>query len=464
MLWIVLALLLFILQIAAIIFIEFRRPDKALAWLVVLFLFPPIGFVLHYFIAKEYCPSHQLNENRYWDRVKEMLLFRCRQGQLKNREGEADWQDDNWQAPFGPVTANNETTVFSESEQAFEAMLDSIAEAVHHIHIEFYIVRDDRVGTRFERLLVQKALEGVKVRFIYDGIGSRQLGKAYLKRLRDAGVETGCFFPVLATFVNKRINYRNHRKIIVIDGNIGFFGGLNIGDEYLGNRPETGYWRDTHYRMKGDAVLWLQYTFLNDWHLVKGQIVTDPVYYPVQERPGNELVQIVKSGPDETILELIFTLIVSAKKRIYIETPYFIPDPGIMLALKTAVLRGVDVLIILPGVPDKHFVYRASLSYAKELMHAGVRFYGYKKGFIHAKVMISDDLACSGSANMDIKSFCGQFEINAVFFDRKIVDRLVKDFYRDLDESDEMLPSEIGELSNVQKFVEVIARLLSAMF
>ncbi|MDF2714909.1 MAG: hypothetical protein K0R28_1834 [Paenibacillus sp.] len=469
MFWISLALVLFIIQIAAVIFIEYSRPNKAIAWLVILFIFPPIGFLLYYFIAKEYCPALHRKENEYWREFKADLIDRCEQRIRINMEGDAIPQNNKWQAllenlPFAPVTSNNVTTVFAEGEQAFEAMLDSIAAARHHIHIEFYIVRDDRLGTRFERLLIRKAQEGVKVRFIYDGIGSRRLGKAYLRRLQNAGVETGCFFPLLTTFIDKRLNYRNHRKIVVVDCKIGFFGGLNIGDEYLGNKTDTGYWRDTHFSIVGDAVLWIQYTFLSDWHLVKGQIITDPVYYPDQESPGGEIVQIVKSGPDETILELIFSLIVSAKKRIYIETPYFIPDPGIMLALKTAALRGVDVRVIIPAVPDKKIVYYASLSYVRELLQSGVRFYGYRKGFIHAKVVISDDLACSGSTNMDIRSFCGQFEINAVFIDGKVVDRLAQDFYRDLEVSKEIALSDFEDRPRVQSLKERFARLLSAMF
>jgi cardiolipin synthase len=465
--WIIVALASFILQIATVIFIEYRRPNKAIAWLVILFLFPPIGFLLYYFVAKEYCPALKRKENEYWNQFKANLINRCEQ--RINTEADAFRQDDKWHAllenlPFAPVTFNNATTVFAEGNPAFEAMLDSIASAEHHIHIEFYIVRDDHIGTRFERLLIRKAQEGVRVRFIYDGIGSRRLGKAYLKRLHDAGVETGCFFPMLTTFIDKRLNYRNHRKIIVVDGKIGFFGGLNIGDEYLGKNHETGYWRDTHFAIVGDAVLWIQYTFLSDWHLVKGQIITDPVYYPDQVNAGGEIVQIVKSGPDETILELIFSLIVSAKKRIYIETPYFIPDPGVMSALKTAVLRGVDVRVIIPAVPDKKIVYYASLSYVQELLQSGVRFYGYQKGFIHAKVIISDDLACSGSANMDIRSFCGQFEINAVFIDGKVVERLSQDFYRDLEVSKEIALSEFEVRSKVQSLKERFARLLSAMF
>lgn len=469
MFWIAAALMLFILQIATVISIEYRRPNKAIAWLVILFLFPPIGFLLYYFLAREYCPALWRKENEYWRQFKANLIQRCDQRTRSNMEGDAIPQNKKRYAllenlPFSPVTFNNETTVFAEGEQAFEAMLDSIAAARHHIHIEFYIVRDDRLGTRFEQLLIKKAREGVKVRFIYDGIGSRRLGKAYLKRLHDAGVETGCFFPLLTAFIDKRLNYRNHRKIVVVDGIIGFFVGLNIGDEYLGAKTDTGYWRDTHFSIVGDAVLWIQYTFLSDWHLVKGQIITEPDYYPDQENSGGEIVQIVKSGPDETILELIFSLIASANRRIYIETPYFIPDPGVLLALKTAVLRGVDVRVIIPAIPDKKIVYYASLSYVHELLQSGVRFYGYRKGFIHAKVIISDDLACSGSANMDIRSFCGQFEINAVFIDEKIVECLAQDFYLDLEASKEIALSEFEERPKVQSLKERFARLLSAMF
>ncbi|AIQ13029.1 cardiolipin synthase [Paenibacillus durus] len=471
MLWIVLALLLFIIQIAFVIIFEYQRPNKAVVWLIVLFIFPVIGFVLYLFVAREYLcpPALSRTDKGHWDRLKDELIERCRQRVRKELHGKTLVQDDNLHAllkkiPVAPITACNETAVIVEGKKAFEAMMDAIAASEHHIHVEFYIIRDDRLGIRFEQLLTRKAQAGVKVRFIYDGIGSRRLGKAYLKRLRDAGVETGCFFPLLTSFFNKRLNYRNHRKIVVVDGKIGFFGGLNIGDEYLGEDPKFGYWRDTHFSIKGDAVLWVQYTFLTDWHLVTGQVITDPVYYPIQERHGNELVQIVKSGPDEMILELIFSLIVSAKRRIFIETPYFIPDPGILLALKTAISRGVDVRIIIPAVPDKNLVYCATLSYVQELLQAGGRFYGYQKGFIHAKLIISDDLALSGSANMDIRSFCNQFEINAVFFDGKVVNRLVQDFYRDLGVSEEILQSKFEQRSTLQKMQIIFARLLSPLF
>lgn len=201
-----------------------------------------------------------------------------------------------------------------------------------------------------------------------------------------------------------------------------------------------------------------------DWHLVKEQIITDPVYYPIQKSTGKEYVQIVKSGPDEKILDLVFSLVASAKERLYIETPYFIPDRSVLLALRTAAIRGVDVRVIIPAFPDKNLVHYAALSYVRELLQAGVRFYCYQNGFIHAKVIVSDNLACSGSANMDIRSFSDQFEINAIFYDGLVVDRLVQDFCRDLDASKELLLSTFNKQSKLQKTLEVFARLLSPLF
>lgn len=244
MFWITLALLLFIVQIAFVIYFEYERPEKAMVWLSILFLFPLAGFLIYYFVAKEYLcpPAIQRKDRLYWDRFKASLNDRCEKQILEDRPGERFIKDNMVYTllknlPGAPITARNETSVFADGGLAFEAMLDSIATAQHHVHIEFYIIRDDRLGKRFEQLLIQKAREGVKVRILYDGIGSRRLGKAFLKRLNDAGVETGCFFPMFASFIQKRLNYRNHRKIVVVDGKIGFIGGLNIGDEYLGENP-----------------------------------------------------------------------------------------------------------------------------------------------------------------------------------------------------------------------------------
>ncbi|MNO15053.1 Major cardiolipin synthase ClsA [compost metagenome] len=469
--WIFLAFLVLIIQIIAIIITEYRRPDKAVAWVMILFMIPLIGFLPYYFIAKKYTRHHILSQKEYSQResFKAELIYRCNQripanGLAETVSGNSKLHNLLQNKLTLPITACNETTVYTETEDAFKAMLESIAAAKHHIHMEFYIIRDDELGAQIKQLLIQKAQEGVNVRLLYDGIGSRRLGKTFTEQLQVAGVEIGCFSPPLIAFFQRQLNYRNHRKIVVVDGKIGFLGGLNIGDEYLGKDPSFGYWRDTHFSMKGDAVLWIQYTFLTDWYMVKGQLLTGSTYIPVQENQGREIIQIVKSGPDETILELIFTLIISAKQRIYIETPYFIPDPGVLLAIKTAVMGGVDVRIIIPGTPDKKLVYYCSLSYVQELLQAGVRFYCYQKGFLHAKVLISDDLACSGSTNMDLRSFCDQFELNAVFFDRKTVNRLADDFFTDLSVSNEILQSQFEKRPALQKIKEVFARLLSPFF
>ncbi|WP_313996511.1 cardiolipin synthase [uncultured Paenibacillus sp.] len=472
--WLVMALLLFVLQIATVILIEYRRPSKAIAWLVILFVLPLVGFLFYYFVAKEY--SHRRfarhEGSTDLDLLKEQLTHRCgqrlRETSFEQINGEENPLHDMLKTiPNAPITACNETTVFAEGAEAFEAMLKAMAEAKNHIHIEFYIVRDDDLGSRLQHLMIEKAKQGVKVRLLYDGIGSHRLGKDYLKRLRDAGVETGCFLPPLRSFFDQRINYRNHRKIVVVDGKVGFFGGLNVGDEYIGNDSKIGYWRDTHFRIMGDAVCWLQYTFVADWHFVKGRLLTEDEFFPMQANHGEEWVQVLKCGPDEPrnrIPELLFTCMVSAKKRIYVESPYLIPDPGMLMALKTAAIHGVDVRIIIPTVPDTMIVYCATLSYAQELLNAGVRIYRYKKGFIHAKVFVADHLAFSGSTNMDMRSFYGQFEINAVFFDGKVVNRLVEDFYTDLKESKEMSLSDFEKRPTMQKLKEAFARLLSPLF
>ncbi|MGG6313067.1 cardiolipin synthase [Paenibacillus macerans] len=471
MLWIILAISLLVIQIIAVILLEYSRPYKAIAWIVIVLMVPLFGFLLYCFIGKEYSLKRSASraDHTALEQIEKQLSGRCRHKREEERGTPAALPEGIHSklkhAASLPVTYGNKTTVYAEGEEAFEDMLQAIALAKHHVHIEFYIIRDDHLGSRFRQLLTRKAEEGVKVRLIYDGIGCyHKLGKSYMRRLHEAGVETGCFSPPLSSFYKQCLNYRNHRKIVVVDGEIAYFGGLNIGDEYLGRNPKIGYWRDTFFRIEGDAVLWIQYTFLTDWHFVKGELVAGPDYYPLQDSKGNERVQIVKSGPDDPLQELIFSCFVSARRRIYIESPYFVPEASVMSALKTAALSGVDVRVVLPAVPDSKVVYWASLSYVQELLQTGVRFFLYEKGFIHAKVTIADDLAFSGSANMDFRSFCGQFELDAFFYNRKTVDRLLRDFYSDLNVSKEIKLGQYEKRPQLQKYKEVFARLLSPLF
>lgn len=475
MFWLVIGLLLFIFQISTILVLEFRNPSKTVAWLMILFVFPLIGFVMYYFLAKEY------SQRRIVRRKKGKILSDLREEVIKHTNIVKDIteiQDCNIgrhprlfgllsNIPKSPITANNDLQVLTNGEATYDAILEAMEKAAHFIHIEYYIIRDDEIGRKFLDVMVRKSKQGVKVRLIYDGIGSYKLSYDYLETLDKAGVEHYPFLTPIIAFFDKRMNYRNHRKIVIVDGYVGFLGGINIGDEYLG-KGRLGFWRDTHLALQGDSVYFLQDTFLTDWNFVSGQKLTGRRYFPKHNCEDKAHVQIISSGPDEQwdgILELYFSAIASATERIFISSPYFIPDESIIMGLKTAALSGVDVRIILPGIADSKLVKLASLAYVKDLLQAGVRFFIYQKGFTHAKILIADHtLASVGTANMDMRSFFSNFELNAVLFDIPSIDRLEADFLNDLNNCSEILWEEFEKRSRIQRGKEVLARLFSPLF
>jgi cardiolipin synthase len=474
MLWIVIVLLLFIFQTATILIGEYKRPAKTVAWLLVLFILPIIGFIMYYFLAKEYS-QRKIVRRKGRRKMAEI------KHQWMDREGVYAGREEFYQLfeeprlcgllhniPGSPITPNNRVEVLANADFTYAAMLKAIEKANIHIHFEFYTIRHDEIGVIFQEALICKAKEGVKVRVIYDGIGSYTLSKAYIDKFREAGVQIYPFLRPLIAFFDKRMNYRNHRKIIVIDGLVGFVGGINIGDEYLGADPKLGFWRDTHLKLYGDSVYYLQQTFMTDWLFVSGERLADDSLFPEHHEPKASLIQVISSGPDahwDAIQEMFFAGIVAAKKRIYMTTPYFIPDASITMAIKTAVISGVDVRIILPYKADSRIVQYATRSYLLELMQAGVQFYLYRKGFMHAKVMIIDHLmATVGTANVDMRSFFSNFELNAVMFNQDVIDRLEADFLLDLKECDELKLIEFEKRSRIEKGKEVIARLLSPLF
>ncbi|MFD0697598.1 cardiolipin synthase [Paenibacillus sp. GCM10027628] len=474
--WIVIVLLLFIFQTATILIGEYRRPAKTVAWLLVMFIFPVIGFIMYYFLAKEY-------SQRKMVRRKGPRKIAERQHQLMNHVAMLDRSEHSsfyelyeeprlcgllLNIPGSPITPNNQVEVLTNAEATYASMLESIKQAKKHIHFEFYTIRHDATGKTFQEALIRKANEGVKVRVIYDGIGSYSLSGDYIQKLKQAGIEVHPFLPPLIAFFDKRMNYRNHRKIVVVDGAVGFLGGINIGDEYLGADPKLGFWRDTHLKLNGDAVYYLQQTFLTDWLFVSGNRISEDTLFPEHAYPAASLVQVISSGPDahwDAIQEMFFAGIVAAKKRVFLTTPYFIPDPSITMALKTAVVSGVDVCMILPYKADSRIVQYATRSYLLELMQAGVRIFLYRKGFMHAKVMIIDHLmATVGTANMDMRSFFSNFELNAVMFNKDVIERLEFDFLQDLKECEELKLAEFEKRSRLEKAKEIIARMLSPLF
>lgn len=475
MIWLLIVLLAFIFQIATILVLEFRNPDKAMAWLLILFCIPLVGFVLYYLLAQDYTKKRKLRKHG-------SHLYRKKKGQLGKQtvivNNVSRMQNPKFmhhERLFGllshlsanPITGCNETKVLEDADLTYTAMLEAMDTAKDHIHIEFYIFRDDMIGTRFQEMMIAKASEGVKVRLLCDGFGSYHVKRTFLQRFKDSGVEVHIFLPPLLSFFGRRANYRNHRKIVVVDGTIGFVGGINIGDDYLGLDPKMGYWRDTHVEIRGDAVYTLQNTFITDWRLASGEQIDHPMMYPKHNCKKDEQVQILTSGPDQhgdAIQEMFFGAIAVASQRIWITSPYFIPDDSVYEGLKTAAISGVEVKVLIPFKSDSRIVHLASLSYVEDLMLAGVKFYQYTKGFVHAKVMIVDDLlATVGTANMDKRSFFCNFELTALMFDQAPIKQLEEDFINDLNDCEEIDLKQFLLRSRFERGAEIVARMLSPL-
>lgn len=467
-------LLLFIFQAATILLLEFRRPAHATAWLFILFLFPLVGFTLYYFLAAEYRRSRKTRKRGGLDaRRRELLLsrstilehpaelpdpafaFRQRLFKALSYKGQM------------PITGRNRTAIFNNGHDTYEAMLAAIRDAKHHIHLATYILRSDGIGRLFQQALLAKACEGVTVRLLYDGIGCIKLNEDYIRTLREGGVQCACFFPFRLTFLKKRMNYRNHRKILVVDGAVGFIGGTNIGDEYVGKHPRLGYWRDTHMRLEGDSVYRLQEVFLKDWEIATREKADHSGFLPEHACEAEEPVQIVHSGPSlhgEAIHDSVYAMLTAAQERVWITTPYFIPSTALAMALRDAAMNGLDVRIIVPYVPDTWLVHLATLSYVETMLQHGVRVWQYRKGFIHAKTMIVDKMVgVVGSANMDLRSYFSNFEVNAHLFGPKAIQALEEDFLRDLEGSTEIDLSSFLERPRKQKAKEAMARILSPL-
>ena len=333
--------------------------------------------------------------------------------------------------------------------------------------MEYYIIRDDRIGRTIAEILIRKARAGLEVRVIYDAVGSWRLSRTTLRRMHDAGVRTAAFEPVRFPWFTTRVTHRNHRKIVVVDGKIGFTGGINVADRYV-HGTKFGPWRDTHLRIEGDAVNMLQAIFMTDWYFVSGkELLNDEKYFPKSRIRTRSPMQIASSGPDSdwaSIMQAFFAAINKARKSIYISTPYFLPNQAILTALKVAALSGVDVRIILPFRSDSKIVYWASRSYIGEMLDAGIKVYFFCKGFNHSKILIIDDNFCSvGSANMDIRSFEDNFEVSAIMYDPKVAEELTGYFLGDIGNSVAVTPESWENRPNLHAVYESLARLASPL-
>ena len=365
-----------------------------------------------------------------------------------------------------PPTAGNQIALYHDCEPAFAAMLEAIASAKHHVHMQFFIVRSDESGRRFIGALTAARRRGVEVRFLYDSVGSFTLRSAMLGELTRAGGKVAAFLPVLNPVYRLRINLRNHRKILVVDGAFAFSGGLNIGDEYLGKNPSFGYWRDEFFRIEGPVVESLQRVFLEDWHFATGEAVRGPEYTKAwTKQPNGSIVQVVHSGPDsdyKAIRETYFAGILRGRKRVWIASPYLVPDPGLRDALILAGRAGVDVRLLGLFRPDKWIPFLAARYYWTDLLAAGVKVYQYSRGMMHSKfVLVDSEWASMGTANMDNRSLYLNYEVNCLVYDSAVVAELEEAFLQDLEWSVRLDPKVYATRPFAAKLAENAARLMS---
>lgn len=458
-----------------VLFIERKKPSSKWAWVMVLIFLPFLGMLLYLLFGQPY----RKNKKRYTDAysnpdihdLASQQLTAIEQGTFSYSSVEAEnWQHlirMNLKSETAPFTQNNRLQIFSDGKRKFEALFKDIEAAKIHVHLEYYIINDDEIGTSLLQLLTKKAQQGVQVLVLYDDIGSKSLPRSFFKAFEQAGGRTAASLPSKLPFGNPRVNYRNHRKIAVIDGKVGYNGGFNVGDEYLGKVEKFGYWRDTHLRLEGEAVHSLQHWFIKDWNETskKYPLKHEENFFPPSASVKGAGMQVVVSGPDEEIDQIkngYLRMISQARKSVYIQTPYLIPDLAVLDALRTAALSGIDVRIMIPDKPDHIFVYSASLSFARELARAGVKIYTYRNGFLHAKTVVVDGKVSSiGSANMDVRSFTLNYEANVFVYDAETAEDMVRLFLNDVKLSKELTPEYFEQLSLFKRFRLQVAQLVA---
>ncbi|WP_066630046.1 cardiolipin synthase [Labilibacter marinus] len=464
-----------IFVVIGVMILENRSPLKSLSWILVLLLLPILGGVLYLFfgqnlrkekiIRRKGLKNHEYLQNLANSQTKKLAELHGEHGDIvEEKKRIIQLQLNN---SHSVITSGNKLELYNDSKTKFDSLFEELRKAKHFIHLQYYIIEKDEVGMKLRDILVQKAKEGVEVRVIVDDVGSWNIKKKDFENLRKQGVHIYPFLKVMFPAFTSKLNYRNHRKIVVIDGLVGFVGGVNVADRYIHGSPEYGIWRDTHLKIEGDAVNNLQTIFSIDWYFVSQVELADKKYYPSKDALGDKIVQVSSSGPDTDwpgIMMGFFKLITTAKKYVYIASPYFMPNESVLMALKTAAMGGVDVRIIIPEKSDAYITKLSSMSYLKEMMQTGVKFYFYQKGFIHSKVIVSDDMIASvGSANMDFRSFEQNFEVTAFVYDKEFAIQVKESFIEDFADSRRVILSEWRKRPLKQKAKESLARLLSPL-
>ncbi len=446
-----------------------KQPEKTMAWILVLCFMPIVGIIFYLFFGQNTRKEKVISERSMDLLMKRSMLEFAEQENLhiprRNRPLMKLFTNQNWALPF----KDNEVSIFTDGYEFVSTLLYNIGQAQDHIHLDTYIIEDDPLGNLVADVLIDKARQGVEVRLLYDDVGCWRVKDRFFNRMKAAGIQVYAFMPVRFPAFTGKVNYRNHRKLCVIDGKVGFIGGMNIALRYVkGTARQT--WRDTHLCIRGGAVYAIQRAFLVDWYFVSRTLVTDRRYYPPVDKTidNNCLTQIVTSSPVSPwpdIMQGYVRVLLQAHRYVYMESPYFLPTEPVLFAMRTAALAGVDVRLIVPRHGDAKLVEWASRSYLMEVIEAGVKVYLYEPGFNHSKILVSDDnLSSCGSTNIDFRSFENNFEANAFFFNEGMALRLKKVFLTDQAQS--TLVDDVSYFIKrpfLQRLLESLVRLLSPL-
>ena len=468
--WIYLLLYVAIMIPAIIrVLLDNRQPAKTMAWILVLAFMPFVGIIFYIFFGQNTRKERHISDRSMDQLTKRSMLEFVEQENLhlpaNNKPLMNLFTNQNWAFPF----KDNRVDIFTDGYEFICSLLYNIGKAQHHIHLDTYIFEDDALGYLVADALIDKAEQGVEIRVIYDDVGCWKVKDSFFERMRDAGIDVHAFMPVRFPAFTSKVNYRNHRKLCVIDGKVGFIGGMNIARRYVkgtGKQP----WRDTHLRIEGGGVYALQRAFLIDWYFVDRTLITNRVYYPPVDIHINNssLVQVVTSSPIAPwpdIMQGYVRILLQAQKYVYMETPYFLPTEPVLFAMRTAALAGVDIRLMIPRKADAKLVEWASRSYVMEAIEAGVKVYLYMGGFNHSKLLVSDDNLCTvGSTNIDFRSFENNFEANAFFYDEEMAQRIKAIYLKD--ESQSILVDDVSYFVKrpfMKRTFESIVRLLSPL-
>ncbi|WP_378182587.1 cardiolipin synthase [Aquimarina sp. SS2-1] len=444
------------------------RPTKTLAWMLAIFTIPVGGMLFYLLLGR----NRRKNKLFQLKRTDEIISYLEKAESHYESVTDEEYQEHRkliklitMNCGFAP-SAGNKLKLLKNGDATFKAIFDSLKKAKHFIHLQYYIFEDGELAEGLFELFKQKLKEGVQIRILYDGIGSRSLSKKYIRKLQKAGVEIYSFLPVKFGKFLSSLNYRNHRKIIVVDNKIAFTGGINVADKYVKGDPDLGIWHDMHLQLEGPVVHSLQAIFVMDWFLISNhEDILSPSYFTTYKKMGNMTAQTVHSGPDEDFSatrQLYFSLINEAKEYVYIANPYIIPGEAILEALKVAALSGVEVRLLLSDISDSKIVRWCVRSYFEELLEAGVKIYLFSDGFLHSKTIVVDDTVSSvGTTNLDLRSFEQNYEVNVVIYDDSFAEELKNDFLSDCKQSIQLDYTTFASRPWIEKLKEGVAKIFS---